>query len=91
MRKKKVKQETAQNITQSAVDWTDITTNPPPYYKIISLKLKSGQVIDDCARIPDQNGDYYVGALGKDIKDVIQWRDFEWQYPSMDDKKHKKR
>lgn len=92
MKKKKAKAQTVQNTTQSATDWTDIDNNPPPYYKIISIKLKSGEVINDCARMPDQNtGDYYVGALGKDIKDIIQWRDFEWKYPSMDDKKYKKR
>lgn len=91
MRKKKKQEQAAQNTTQSAVDWTDINTNPPPYYKIISLKLKSGKIIDDCARIPDQKGDYYVGALGNDIKDVSHWKDFEWKYPSMDDKNHRKR
>lgn len=75
----------------STADWTDIKSNPPPYYKIISLKLKSGKVIDDCARIPDGKKDYYVGALGEDIQNVSHWRDFVWNYPYSErkyDKKH---
>lgn len=85
------KKEIPQPTSQTAIDWTDIKSTPPPYYKIISVKLKSGKIVDDCALMPDPKKDYFIDNLGRDVIDVSQWRDFEWKFPIYENKKYKKR
>lgn len=77
-------QGTIQPTTQTASNpWRDGKSEPPPYNLIITVQTKSGTVINDCARIANGKVDVYVDDYGKDVLNVIQWRNYNWVYPGM--------
>lgn len=59
--------------TQSAGIWMNIKESLPPYFKVITVKTKTGTVLEDCARIPDGEVDCYIQGLGTIITDIVEW------------------
>lgn len=59
--------------TQSAGTWINLKESLPPYFRIISVKNKTGAIFNDCARIPDGETDCYIQGLGNIITDLIEW------------------
>ena len=81
-----LKKDTVEPTSQTASNpWRDIKSDPPPYNKIITVQTKTGVIVNDCARIADGKVDVYVDDYGKDVLNVIQWRNYNWVYPSTKD------
>jgi hypothetical protein len=61
------------STTQTAGVWVNVKDSLPPFYKIVTVKTKSGTISDDCARIPDGDNDFYIQGLGILITDIVEW------------------
>lgn len=72
-----------QIASQAANDWQKVDEVLPPFNKIITVKLKSGTIVKDCARIPDMGDNYYyVQGEGKMVYNVTEWKNEIWKYPN---------
>lgn len=76
-KKRKTKKNQALGIpeptTQSAGIWFNVKDEDPPFFKTIHVKLKSGKMLTDCARIPDGESDFYIHGNGDNITDIVEW------------------
>ena len=57
-------------------EWISIKEALPPFFKTVRIKLKSGTILEDCARIPDMDDYTYVHGTREQRSigdEMIEW------------------